>query len=474
MSWKRIIVGLIVVVILAVVGSYAYQQFIAPEPEASAAEDEAVTVTPVTVNTGANVVSAEGQIMPLRHTELSFQAGGQVAEILVQEGGRVEAGEPLLRLEAADREVKVREAEAALSQAEASLESARAQLALAQAGVNTAETGVTAATAQLALVQADPLPEEIEAAQSQVEAAAAGISQAAANRDVSLDVPDSRIRSAEAEVAAAMANEEALQSTYDDIINACFETPDGEVCPLYGATEEQTRFRLQAAEAQLTAAQAALDELNEGATEAQRRAANAAVAMAAAERDTAEAQLDLLLAGTRQEQIDQAEVGVEQAQAAVAQAEVAVEQAEAAVAEAEAGVTQAEANLRSAQANLERMTLKAPFTGTVGSIAVEQGEVVTAGMPVVTLANISGWLVETTDLTELDVVALSVGDPVEVHIDAIPDEVVPGTVTDIATVSTLTRGDVTYAVTIRLDEDAAMELPLRWGMTVFVDIDVDR
>jgi multidrug efflux pump subunit AcrA (membrane-fusion protein) len=83
-----------------------------------------------------------------------------------------------------------------------------------------------------------------------------------------------------------------------------------------------------------------------------------------------------------------------------------------------------------------------------------------------------GWLVETTDLTELDVVAVAVGYPAEVRIDAIPDEVLQGTVTDIATVANPARGDVNYTITIELEETA--DLPLRWGMTAFVDIDVEE
>ena len=78
---------------------------------------------------------------------------------------------------------------------------------------------------------------------------------------------------------------------------------------------------------------------------------------------------------------------------------------------------------------------------------------------------------ENDDLTELDVVDLKVGDPVEIQIDAIPGEVLMGTVSQIATTSQLTRGDVTYEVTIALDD--LQELPLRWGMTVFVDVDVE-
>jgi multidrug resistance efflux pump len=61
---------------------------------------------------------------------------------------------------------------------------------------------------------------------------------------------------------------------------------------------------------------------------------------------------------------------------------------------------------------------------------------------------------------------------VEINVDAIPDVTLTGTVTAIATASELVRGDVVYEVTIRLDETQARTLPLRWGMTVFVNVDV--
>jgi hypothetical protein len=80
---------------------------------------------------------------------------------------------------------------------------------------------------------------------------------------------------------------------------------------------------------------------------------------------------------------------------------------------------------------------------------------VAPGVPVLLLADMSGWLVKTTDLTELSVVSVGVGLPVEISVDAIPDVTLTGTVTDIATVSELVRGDVVYEVTIRLDEAQA-------------------
>ena len=50
----------------------------------------------------AQALTAEGRLEPVSYVELSFESGGQVAEILVEEGEVVEAGAVLARL--GDRE----------------------------------------------------------------------------------------------------------------------------------------------------------------------------------------------------------------------------------------------------------------------------------------------------------------------------------------------------------------------------------
>ena len=148
-----------------------------------------------------------------------------------------------------------------------------------------------------------------------------------------------------------------------------------------------------------------------------------------------------------------------------------VADAESAILQAEAGISQAEAAVNSAEDAFSRMTLTAPFSGVIADVLVEKGEVVSGGAPVAMLGDFGGWQVKTTDLTELDVVDLKVGDPVEIQVDAIPGVGLQGIVSKIADTAQLVRGDVTYEVTIDLENPE--ELPLRWGMTVFVDVDVD-
>ena len=200
--------------------------------------------------------------------------------------------------------------------------------------------------------------------------------------------------------------------------------------------------------------------------------ANAAVGVAAAQQAVAEAQRALLAAGARAEEIRLAEIAVEQAQLGLTAAGHAQSAAEAAMAQAEAGVVAATVALDEARAARERTILTAPFIGTLAELLVEDGEWATPGLPVARLSG-GGWVVETTDLVELDVVRVAEGQEVEVTLDALPGETLRGTVVAVGRVPEFVLGDVTYRVRIALD-DVPADLPLRWGMTALVSIDAVR
>jgi HlyD family secretion protein len=92
---------------------------------------------------------------------------------------------------------------------------------------------------------------------------------------------------------------------------------------------------------------------------------------------------------------------------------------------------------------------------------------VAPGVPVVRLADLSAWKVETKDLTELEVVRVALGQVVSIVPDALPQATLSGTVESIHDVYEEKRGDVTYTVHVQFSNEA--KLPLRWGMTVKVE-----
>lgn len=470
MNWKRALIGIVVAAVLIAGGVFMYRQYFAPQAEEPAGAADA-TATPVAagvntvaVNRGVGGVSAEGTVLPARHVALALKGTGQVVDITTPEGVAVKAGDAILRLDSQDQEAALSRAEAELAQARANLEAAEAGKAAAEMGRQSAELGVQAAEAELALAKAAPRPEDLALAEGSVALAEARINRArAAQALVNEGAPGSGIRAAEAELQAAQAQTVPARLRLEQL--RLEDDPDPEALA-------QAERDYNAALAAVEAAQAVVDELRAGATAAQQQAAGSGVAAAAAQRDAAQAELDLLLAGSQAEQIAIAEAGVSRAAAALTQAQAQVGASESAVAQAQAAVSRAEAAVESARLALADRTLLAPFDGTVADVTVDVGEVAAAGVPAAVVADLAQWTVETTDLTELDVVNVAVGMPVEVRVDALPDRVLQGVVSDIALVSEDFRGDTVYKVTISLDDPG--DVPLRWGMTVFVTIDTDR
>lgn len=299
-----------------------------------------------------------------------------------------------------------------------------------QAAVAQAQAGLELARAKLAQAQAGARAEEIAVAQANLAAAQAALAQAQAERD------NLRAGARPEEIAAAQAQLEAAQAQlyYAESVHEAAMSG-------FGPKEWEARQQREVARANVAGAQAHLDLLKAGPTSAQLRAAQAGVDVAAAQVEAAQAQLNLVRAGPRREDLAVLEAGVKQAEATLAQARAALAQTE----------------------------LVAPFAGIVAEVIPGVGEVVAPGAPVIILADLDHWQVETKDLSEVDVVQVQVGQMATVTLDAFPGRTFSGRVSRIALVSSESRGDIVYRITIDLDDPG---VPLRWGMTAFVDIQV--
>lgn len=120
---------------------------------------------------------------------------------------------------------------------------------------------------------------------------------------------------------------------------------------------------------------------------------------------------------------------------------------------------------------LDNLQITAPFSGQVMEINIDEGEFAAPGTPVVVIANTDTWIVETSDLTELEVVNLQVGQPVSIEVEAFPGELLTGTVDSISGFPNTDQGDVLYTVRITLD---SQDLPdLKWGMSVTITFEAE-
>jgi multidrug resistance efflux pump len=132
---------------------------------------------------------------------------------------------------------------------------------------------------------------------------------------------------------------------------------------------------------------------------------------------------------------------------------------------AQSNLTAAQARLAAAQAAVDHLDVVAPYDGVVAQINISAGEDAVPSQPVIVFADLNHWFVETTDLTEKEVVNIRAGQLVTIVPDALPGTTLSGIVERIGLMYTEKAGDIVYPVRIRLDpSDAA----LFWGMTVEV------
>jgi multidrug efflux pump subunit AcrA (membrane-fusion protein) len=169
--------------------------------------------------------------------------------------------------------------------------------------------------------------------------------------------------------------------------------------------------------------------------------------------------------------LSQYQVDVEAAQKAVDDAQREVDRRKGGapdpddLALAQARLANAESQIKAAQAGLDDLELKAPFAGTVVELDTAEGEIMLPSQQLAVLADLGELFVETSDLTEMDVIEVSVGDAALVTPDALPETGLEAVVESIDQISGKKGGDVTYLVRLKMNET---DPALRWGMTVEV------
>jgi len=234
-----------------------------------------------------------------------------------------------------------------------------------------------------------------------------------------------------------------------------------------GASEEEVtaaRGAMQTAALALQQAQAAYDEVS-WLEEIREMPQALALQQATVQYEIAKARYETLVRGASAEDIATAQAEVDRARAALSLLSAGARPEDVAVAEAQ--VAQAQVALGLAVSALDDAALTAPFKGTIGAVLVRQGERINPGAPAVVLGDVTEFKIETTDLNEVDLYLIQVGQTVDLTFDALPERSIRGVVNLIAPMASLEQGGTNYEVTIVLEEQDA---DLRWGMTAFVDI----
>jgi HlyD family secretion protein len=437
------------VVVLVVIGG-AYWYVSTATPPAFGA---------VTVANGNVVQSVDepGSVLAENSAVMSFQEGGQIAQVEVSEGSQVSAGTVLVNLDSAQLNAATQQTQAAVAQANAGLAAAQAQLSQLASGTRPQqltidESAVTSADQALGIAVGNAYSASDDAVRNQLDNM---FSNAQSDNPVFL-VPNSN-----------------AQGTVNSIQNQRVQIGTALAAWYAALNATSTSFDPASLSATATAnlqqIQSYIDTIALVVNSANTNIATPAVALAQYKGDLAAARAEIEVSNSaisgNQSALTAAQNVLALAQAGSTPQTIQAQQA--AVAQAQAAVAQAQAAAASAQVALANASLVAPFAGTVQNLSAQVGQVVSPGAPMMTLINASGLKIETY-VSEKDVANIKSGDVAQVTLDAFgTGTTFPATVSTVDAAQTQVNGAAAYMVTLHFTNPNSQ---IKDGMTGNVHI----
>lgn len=447
-----IILAIILVVALGFVLKAKFTK--KPEPKISTAKAFYGTVTAS--------VSGNGTLQPVTTVQVKSNVGGQVVQLMVDEGDTVKAGQLIARIDDADSQSALKQVEADMTSADSRVRAARENLDLqrSQTATSVAAAEQSLAQAKLRLAQAEGLAtmqttsstSTVQQAEEALTAARARQAQAEAQAKAQPLLTEKAIRQAEANLASAKATLQqtktslgpqkiaAAQSAYDQA-QANYQFADKDLARqqqllakgfVAKSAVDAAQQRFDVAKAQLATAKNKLDtvrdEVKDDLASAQARVDQADAAFDAAKANSIQDDLKAQDLTSARAAVKQAEASLVAAKSGkgqdvvkaqdVAAARAAVKQSEANLAAARAGayqisirrqdITQAEAQARrtaasvaNARTQLNYTDIYAPRDGVVVKKYAEVGSIVTAGRASIGGTGAGVALVDIADVTKM-------------------------------------------------------------------------
>ncbi len=364
-----------------------------------------------TIGTGNIILSGTGlgTLLPSQEVSFGFKNGGQVSEVLVSLGEKVEAGQVLARLGSTTLELQYKQAEGNLAALYSPAEIASAEQAVADAK----EALATAKDDLQFMIGPEMFIAEEKVADAQKEL---HLAKAAVEKDAS-DANKQKLSEAESELAEA---QETLTYAFFNYSNSY--TLQTFTYPIRNDKGTTVRRELIAP------------------TDADLLAARAAYELAQANLEAAQNYLDVLKGVETTDEVPSSSV------TSITEAKIAFEQA---------------------KADLDATELIAPISGTVTSIDLNVGE--DAGTSaVITISDINQPYTIDAFLDETDWDKAKVGYPATVTFDLLPDENYPGKITQVYPKLDDSSDTSMVHIVVQLDKQISADLPV--GSTASVDV----
>ena len=424
---KRTLFWVVLIVVIATGGALGSRASIV-ESQAASTGSPATSTATATKQASLVVadVSATGTLRASQAIELTWEAAGKVAQVLVKKGETVEKSQILAELDPASNQN--------WATLEANLQSAQQNLASLQ------DVAVEQASAKVALVKAQ---NAVTDAQNALNALYTPPTQAA------IDAWKLVYRKDQAKVTQAQENYDYWVAyeylPHCDATNASGGKPGGAPGGGGGASGgtsakcnsmSESDLRIQQANAKSALSTAQQTEVKDLAylTYLQNYQPDATL--------LSEAQTALAVA---EQQLVVAQANYDAVKGGPDPAEIAV----------------AKATIHSIQSELDKRYLRAPFAGTITDLEIQTGDVVSSGTYALRIDNLASMLVD-LQVSEIDIDQVKVGQTVQLSFDGVPDKQYQGTVSTINPIGSVSDGVASFTVTAVVGDSDSL---IRPGMT---------
>lgn len=410
----------------------------------------------ITLQKSSTLLTASGTISA-QSTDISAEMSGKIAEMKVDKGSTVKAGDVLFTLDTTLLQAEHDQAASAVQVAQTTLDETQKKLSNAQAQYS------------LALQNAQMQNSQAQASQWQA------TQPSEFSEPIWYFQKDEQITALKSEIAAdqtSLTNEQdSLQAELKAASNQDFVAAENRLAVAEAAYQEATTTLKQAkassnntnlvdaaqkamdsATAELNSAQDAYNKLLNSTEATNVLDARARVAVAQSRLNNAQDSLNTLLTGDQSLQVQVAQTDVDEANSAVSQAQ--------------ASLSQAQAALNVYTVELSKMTVIAPVSGVILSRSANPGEVTAAGSTVLEIGTLDNVKL-TVYVPEDQYGKISLGQSVSVTVDSFANRTFTGSVTYISNQAQFTprnvqtvesRSTTVYAIEISIpNPDSALK-----------------
>ncbi len=421
-----------------------------------------ITIEPVTRGEVDEVVSETGSVVAVQEVDLAFERGGKVSEIPVTKGSVVSVGDVLMRLDS-DEQL-------------ADLASAKARLSAEQLRLDELIRG--ADSASLAVTESS-----VESVKTAYENAKENLAKVIAQQDTLLKNARTTLRSADLQAYLVGQEREGSTRSYTPpTISGTYESEEEGVyhIALYSSAAPSGSSYIVSGLENDTQSVSTVNTTILGT-----RGLYIQFPDNFAPRTEWEVPIPNTRSSSYLTNLNTYNAVREARDVAIANAESGVKAAEAALVESQFKLTQVSGSARSERVAAQRalveqmqaavlvaealygsMTITAPFGGTVTAVNAEIGEVVSPGVPMVSLISDSN-LELVVNISESNIRELTIGDSATVVFDAYNGVTVQAHVTSISPNAVIVDGVRVFEVRLQFDEKNELA---RAGLSATIDI----